>query len=347
MNTHDILKKVVGFEIEATTRCNAGCPGCPRYDYDELDKLNSFVKIEDITIDDFKHIFHSPEYMNNKSFHFCGLLGDCLSNRDIFDIFSYITLTSGNVNLQLSTNGSVRSTDWWNNLGELSALHQKKHRRDFTVCFAVDGHKETNHLYRRHTKFDKILENMYTYKEAGGIGRWVYIVFDHNEHEIDIAKKEANKLGFRFDLKLSYRNEANKNDGMKKSKLYSSTKAVENFKELFSNRTLSTQVNFQNDITCRWTDENKLFIGANKTLWPCCFLYNADLVHESDSENLRHTYGAFNDLMAHDLADVLQHEWFSNTLKDSFNTGHSLNHNRCERHCSKGKQDIVIHEDDS
>jgi hypothetical protein len=274
-------------------------------------------------------------------------LGDCLSNRDIFDIFSYITLTSGNVNLQLSTNGSVRSTDWWNNLGELSALHQKKHRRDFTVCFAVDGHKETNHLYRRHTKFDKILENMYTYKEAGGIGRWVYIVFDHNEHEIDIAKKEANKLGFRFDLKLSYRNEANKNDGMKKSKLYSSTKAVENFKELFSNRTLSTQVNFQNDITCRWTDENKLFIGANKTLWPCCFLYNADLVHESDSENLRHTYGAFNDLMAHDLADVLQHEWFSNTLKDSFNTGHSLNHNRCERHCSKGKQDIVIHEDDS
>ena len=33
---------------------------------------------------------------------------------------------------------------------------------------------------------------------------------------IDIAKKEANKLGFRFDLKLSYRNEANKKDGMKK-----------------------------------------------------------------------------------------------------------------------------------
>ena len=42
MNTN-ILKKVIGFEIEATTRCNAGCPGCPRYDYDELDKLNSCV----------------------------------------------------------------------------------------------------------------------------------------------------------------------------------------------------------------------------------------------------------------------------------------------------------------
>ena len=39
MNTN-ILKKVIGFEIEATTRCNAGCPGCRRYDYDELDKLN-------------------------------------------------------------------------------------------------------------------------------------------------------------------------------------------------------------------------------------------------------------------------------------------------------------------
>ena len=33
-----------------------------------LDKLNSCVTLEDITIDEFKHIFHSPEYMNSKSF---------------------------------------------------------------------------------------------------------------------------------------------------------------------------------------------------------------------------------------------------------------------------------------
>ena len=240
--------------------------------------------------------------MNSKSFHFCGLLGDCISNKDIFDIFSYITLTSENVNLQLSTNGSVRNTDWWNSLGELSVVHQQKHRRDFTVCFAVDGHKETNHLYRRHTSFDKILENMYTYKEAGGIGRWIYIVFDHNEHEIDIAKKEANKLGFRFDLKLSYRNEANKKDGMKKSDMYSSTKAVEKFK----NKTLSTSsYSLGKTITCRWTDDNKLFIGANKTLWPCCFLYNADLAHEDDSKKLTDKYGNFNNSKRYILNYIL------------------------------------------
>lgn len=342
MNINDLDAATIGFEIEATTRCNAGCPGCPRYDYNELDKLNSFLKLEDITLDDFRHIFHSPEYINNKNFHFCGLLGDCLSNRDIFEIFTYITDNSENSCTQLSTNGSVRSTDWWHNLGELSVAHKKKHKRDFTVCFAVDGHKETNHLYRRHTKFDKILENMYTYKEAGGIGRWVYIVFDHNEHEIDKARAEAKKLGFRFDLKLSYRNEANAKAGMEKSKLYSSAKAVASLQHLFSNRTLSTQVNFQNDITCRWTDQNKLFVGANKTLWPCCFLYNAELQDESDSKKLRDEYGDFNNLMTHDLIDILQHEWFNKTLKDSFDINHSLNHNRCERHCSKGKQDIVI-----
>ena len=43
MNINDLNTASIGFEIEATTRCNAGCPGCPRYDYNELDKLNHIL----------------------------------------------------------------------------------------------------------------------------------------------------------------------------------------------------------------------------------------------------------------------------------------------------------------
>ena len=352
MNTHNILKKVIGFEIEATTRCNAGCPGCPRYDYDELDKLNSCVTLEDITINEFKHIFHSPEYMTNKKYHFCGLLGDCISNKDIFEIFSHISLNSENAYIQFSTNGSVRNTDWWHSLGELSTFHHEKHRRDLTAIFAVDGHRETNHIYRRRTNFDKILENMYAYKVGGGTGKWMYIVFDHNEHEVEIAREEARKLGFKFEIKISHRNIAMEAEKMTKSSMSSSSTVSEKFKHPLSpsssslGKTLSIQHKFDHNIDCRWVDDYKLFVGANKTLWPCCYLYQSALENK-EATKLESMYGDFNNLMKHDIVDILEHKWFDGVLKDYFYSGQDMHFNKCDKHCGDGssRRDYIIKDD--
>ena len=42
-------------------------------------------------------------------------------------------------------------TEWWKKFGKLPKA---------SVRFSVDGHRETNNLYRVGSKFDKILENM-------------------------------------------------------------------------------------------------------------------------------------------------------------------------------------------
>ena len=62
----------------------------------------------------------------------------------------------------------------------------------------VDGHKETNHIQSKH-KMVSLERNMNAFSEAVGEyayrAKWVYIVFDLNEHELEIAREHAKRLG--------------------------------------------------------------------------------------------------------------------------------------------------------
>ena len=49
--------------------------------------------------------------------------------------------------------------------------------------FSVDGLKDTNHIYRKNVKWDKIQANMDTYLAGPGIMHWDFIVFKHNFHQ--------------------------------------------------------------------------------------------------------------------------------------------------------------------
>ena len=54
------LKKI---EVELTTRCNARCPGCARTLKGET---NPDVELADITLENYKKVLHSKEYIENK-----------------------------------------------------------------------------------------------------------------------------------------------------------------------------------------------------------------------------------------------------------------------------------------
>ena len=62
------------------------------------------------------------------------------------------------------------------------------------VRFSVDGLRDTNHLYRRNTDFDVIMRNAQTFID-GGRATWVFIAFQHNEHQIGEAKRTFDKNG--------------------------------------------------------------------------------------------------------------------------------------------------------
>lgn len=192
MNVLDIKK----IELEITSNCNAACPGCTRTQKSDILEINSF------TIDDLKKAFPLKEHIEGKIFKFCGVLGDPVINPDCLNMIKYLTSNKGWC--QISTNGGLQTVDWWRELGKISA-----ETKLVDVSFCVDGHRETNHIYRVNTKFDIIERNMQAYADAGkglASASWIYIVFDHNEHELETAKQHALKLGFIFSVRTGMRN---------------------------------------------------------------------------------------------------------------------------------------------
>ena len=50
------------------------------------------------------------------------------------------------------------------------------------INFSIDGLADTNPTYRVNANWDKVIENVKTFIKAGGLARWDYPVFGHNEH---------------------------------------------------------------------------------------------------------------------------------------------------------------------
>lgn len=92
--------------------------------------------------------------------------------------------------LWFHTNGSARKPDWWRELAQYFKGGGDR------LVFSVDGLEDTNPFYRKGSQWAKILQNMEAAIQAGAQTRWDFLVFKHNEHQIEDVKKLADSLGF-------------------------------------------------------------------------------------------------------------------------------------------------------
>jgi MoaA/NifB/PqqE/SkfB family radical SAM enzyme len=176
-------------ELELTTACNAACPSCRRTLMDD-------IKINHLTIDDIERYFDGVDV---KIIKLCGVLGDPIANKDLYDIIEYFVI-KGTKSIEISTNGGLKTKEFWGNLGRLSNISGGV----VNVHFAIDG-LITND-YRVGVDLTKVWNNVNAYMEAGGKAVWQFIIFDYNKHEIDDAKKLADKKGMHFRLRDNWRN---------------------------------------------------------------------------------------------------------------------------------------------
>jgi sulfatase maturation enzyme AslB (radical SAM superfamily) len=79
----------------------------------------------------------------------------------------------------------MRSPRWWKELAQFN----------IEVVFAVDGLKGKHELYRKNTKFEKVIENLKAFIDAGGNARVDSLVFAHNETDTALLKDYLLKLG--------------------------------------------------------------------------------------------------------------------------------------------------------
>jgi len=183
--------------LEVTDKCNAACPMCARNINGGED--NPQLPDVELSVDDVMTMFPVDFVKQLDRMYMCGNYGDPIAAKDTLEIFQYFRKHNPKMTLSLHTNGSAKSTDWWNQLATI--LGSKGY-----VVFSVDGLEDTNHLYRQNTVFSKIMTNAQAFIDAGGRARWDYIVFAHNEHQVELAETLANKMKFeKFQFKKSAR----------------------------------------------------------------------------------------------------------------------------------------------
>ena len=182
-----MFETVKWLHVEPSTRCNAWCSSCGRN--------NSGFGLTDFVIEDLKteRLREVIDMLPNlHTVQFCGNLGDPCASKTINDQLSVIK--DKNLNLQLHTNGSLRTVDWW---AELAMLFGDK----IEVWFAIDGLEDTHAIYRQATNWQKIIDNATAFIQAGGRAVWQFIPFAHNEHQIKDCMRMSTLLGFhRFEF---------------------------------------------------------------------------------------------------------------------------------------------------
>ena len=173
--------------LETSSVCNAACPMCPR----EIDPgFNKDTDAVSLSLSQIKNLFDDDFIGELDSMFMCGNYGDPASAPECLDIFRYFKQVNPNIVLGMHSNASLRNKKWWSELGSIL-------NGDLDYCFfSIDGLKDTNHIYRVNTNFDTIIENAKSFIGAGGRAYWEYLVFEHNEHQVEEARQLASELGF-------------------------------------------------------------------------------------------------------------------------------------------------------
>ena len=270
----------------------------------------------------------------------CGNFGDPLMHPQLDDV---ITIFNGR-HIKISTNASLRDQEWWKDLGSKSNL---------TVTFCIDGLSDTHSIYRRNTSFQKIIRNARSFISAGGSAKWQFIVFKHNEHQIEKVKVYAKKLGF-AEIKFIYSDRFDTHDkfpvydkGEYQYDLAQATKQISLRERLNSqpgNHTWKKIYASQkkDKIDCVWSQQKKIYIHSDNKVYPCCMLGTVSAGKKIEKLLL----GKFLkdptsiDLSKKTFDQILKSDFFTEALPRSLESG-PFAHPTCIAHCNKHSGKII------
>jgi len=174
-------QKKATFNIETTSRCRLQCPFCQRQRKGGKEK----VKLAgELSYEDMRKIYNFT-----KMVICCGQISDPIYHKDFLKILEIKKNEYPNKIMNIATNGSGKKLSWWEDAYNLC---------DETTrwIFGLDGaSQETANIYRIGTNFNEILEVMIMGVKKKIPIIWQFILFEHNEHEHELAKSLCNKNG--------------------------------------------------------------------------------------------------------------------------------------------------------
>ena len=181
-------------EIELTTICTLGCPGCPR-NYQK--HLKPQWNTGHMDYDYVRWLAYETDFWQ---YQFVGCYGDPIYHPNIVEIMELFVKQGKRFTIE--TNASNTKPELWDKIHELE-LNDK-----VLFTFSVDGLEDTNHIYRKRSKWKDIeyaMSQVLSMKHKPTT-LWKWIEFPYNQHQTETARKLANDIGFdRFQVRRSTR----------------------------------------------------------------------------------------------------------------------------------------------
>ena len=304
-------------ELELSSFCNAKCVSCTRVDIDEDNGIMYYnpFGVRDLNLDlEFlqEKFFYQPWFKDVKSLYSIGNNGDPMSHPGIAEIYREAKKHGRNLELSMHTNGSLGKTETFEELAEIIT------GQGSSIIFSIDGLEDTNHLYRAGVSWKRLMHNVKTYINAGGIATWKFIVFKHNEHQVGQAKKLAYDLGFknfRISSNLMTKEVAEK----KLQKLWKTNfKLVKEFKQVSGLPPPNGWMPGYKQPKQLWIDRVELepectrdgwfYVTSDKRFFPCCNTYYCSSDNYKEFYDWFNEDGDWNDLTKYSVEEVLKHK---------------------------------------
>jgi sulfatase maturation enzyme AslB (radical SAM superfamily) len=245
---------------------------------------NSGYPDTELTLENFQHILTPDILKTIDRVNFNGNLGDFSLAKDGAEIVQY--LVAHDITVDINTNGSLRSTTWWQSLVSPNV----------TIGFALDGLVDTHARYRQDTDWNRIIENAQAYIAAGGRAIWRFVPFDHNRHQEAECRRLADEMGF-IEFENIY-------DGRDAGPVYTRagefshwlgpTGNVPPIKDMlqshitwYDSKTVKIKKDTPElDIRCYHKIAQEIYLAADGTVYPCCYLgfYPLSMNHPGNKE---------------------------------------------------------------
>ena len=190
------MSQTRSIRLEASSFCQLRCPSCPTTQGLIADHIGSgFLRFAD-----FRALLdHNPDLEHIELSNY----GEIFLNPEIY----WIVRLADARGVKLTADNGVNL----NNVKE-EVLEAVVRYRFHSMCCSIDGASdETYRQYRVRGNYDQVIANIETinrfkkrFHTPYPYMKWQFVIFGHNEHEIEIARAKAAELGMEFYTKLSW-----------------------------------------------------------------------------------------------------------------------------------------------
>jgi hypothetical protein len=193
-------QKTIMPNVETSNRCPLQCPQCTRSGLLERKSTNKYKEIKqridrgfDLSLEDAKKLL---EFFD-MGIMLCGSISDPVYWKHFIDFLKLRKEFFPNKRIRVYTAASQKNIEWY--------------KKAFSMCnsndvwiFGIDG-MTVSEIYRKGQNSNLMFDAMLLAKSMNIGVEWQYIVFKHNIHELEEAKKFSDKHNIKLNIMKSNR----------------------------------------------------------------------------------------------------------------------------------------------